>query len=622
MTKFTTLLFIFLIFLFAGCAEKPTKVESTGDMNGRVLDDRTGEGIENAIVSILTVGDKITDNSGFYQFADIEEGTYSITAEKTGYISQTKQIEVEVNKTKEVNFQLMKDEPVLSITPTQINFGITNIEENVSITNIGTGSLIWSTSESLDWLSVSPSSGSVDADNPTNTTVSVTRSGLSQGNYEGEVVFTSNGGDDTVKVQMVVVPSLVVSESSLNFGAELTSLSFTISNSGGGILDWTITEQLSWLIISPTSGTTEVEDDVISVLVDRTGVAAGDYSGNITVASNGGSANISVLMRVPVPPQLVVSPTSLDFGNSTTNMTINIINGGDEELSWQVASNKSWLTTFPSAGVTNTETDEISVTINRSGLEVGNYSGNLAFTSNGGDLNVPVAMEVTPVILSVTPSTLDFGSEETQLTLSVSNSGNGELNWSLTPNQDWITADPTSGTITTTSVDIMVTVDRTDLEPNTYNGSISIESNGGNKNVNITMTVLEKTNIIEHFDDLDSWVNTTNSTYDDAWIIDENGFIGSCAKSVCGGYGYGDMLSQTFNFPKEVTAKFVAKNKYSSGSTKVYFIMDDSILVSWPGNNTNWTELSCKIPAGEHEIKIKSDYAGTIYIDELEITED
>lgn len=622
MTKFTTLLFIFIIFLFAGCAEKPTKVESTGDMNGRVLDDRTGEGIENVIVSILTVGDKITDNSGFYQFADIEEGTYSITAEKTGYISQTKQIEVEVNKTKEVNFQLMKDEPVLSITPTQINFGITNIEENVSITNIGTGSLIWSTSESLDWLSVSPSSGSVDADNPTNTTVSVTRSGLSQGSYEGEVVFTSNGGDDTVKVQMVVVPSLVVSGSSLNFGAELTSLSFTISNSGGGILDWTITEQLSWLIVSPTSGTTEVEDDVISVLVDRTGVAAGDYSGNITVASSGGSANISVLMRVPVPPQLVVSPTSLGFGNSTTNMTINIINGGDGELSWQVASNKSWLTTFPSTGVTNTETDEISVTINRTGLEVGDYSGNLAFTSNGGDFNVPVAMEVTPVILSVTPSTLDFGSEETQLSLTISNSGNGDLNWSATSGQEWITLDKLSGTINTTLVDILVTVDRTGLEPSTYNGSISIQSNGGNINISIIMTILEETNFIEHFDNLNNWANTTNSTYDDAWVIDADGLIGSCAKSACGGYGYGDILSQTFNFPKDVTAKFYAKNKYSSDYTKVYLIMDDSTLVIWPSNNTDWTELNCTIPAGEHEIKIKSDYAGTIYIDELEITEE
>ena len=150
MRLYKSLFTLTIVLLFSTCAEKPTEVKSTGEVQGRVLDIKTGAGIENATVTIPTVSDKLTDISGFYQFKDIEEGTYSFVAEKTGYVSEIKQIVIEVNETKEVNFQLMKDEPVLSITPAQINFGNTETEQPISITNTGTGALTWIASENLN----------------------------------------------------------------------------------------------------------------------------------------------------------------------------------------------------------------------------------------------------------------------------------------------------------------------------------------------------------------------------------------------------------------------------------------------------------------------------------------
>jgi len=363
----------------------------------------------------------------------------------------------------------------------------------------------------------------------------------------------------------------------------------------------------------------ELEEDVYSITATKSGYVTATEQVEVVANRN---KEVNFFLKVAQPAQLVVSPTSLNFGQTVTSLQLTIDNGGDEELFWQVSSNQSWLTTFPNTGVTISETDEITVSVNRSMLEIGNYSGNLSFTSNGGDFTVPVAMIVTPAVLVLSADTLDFGFEESQLSLTISNSGSGDLNWNATTDQEWITLDKSSGTISNSSVEILVSVNRTGLDPNTYNGSISFQSNGGNINVTVTMTILDIINIVEHFDNLDGWTNTTNSTYADAWEIDSDGYIGSCAKSVCGGWGSGDILSKTFNFSKDVSVKFYAKNKYSSDATKVFLIMDDSTLVSWPRyNTTEWTEVNANIPAGEHEIKIESDYAGTIYIDELEITE-
>ncbi|MBT4935285.1 hypothetical protein HON15_00775, partial [Candidatus Woesearchaeota archaeon] len=421
---------IVIVALLSTCAEKPTEVKSTGEVQGRVLDIKTGAGIENATVTIPTVSDKLTDISGFYQFKDIEEGTYSFVAEKTGYVSEIKQIVIEVNETKEVNFQLMKDEPVLSITPTQINFGNTDTEQPVSITNTGTGALTWTASENLNWLSLSPTSGLVNAEDTTSTTVSVTRAGLDQGSYEGEIAFLSNGGNDTLQVQMEVVPTLVVSESSLNFGTELTALTLTVTNPGGGNLEWTVTNTANWLTVSPNSGTTQTEDDVLNILVDRTGLDGGDYSSTITFTSNGGNYTVSVVMRVPLPPELLFSPSSLDFGASTSTMNLNIINNGDGLLTWNVAADQGWLSTSPTAGETTTETDQVSIMVDRNNLEVGDYSGNITITTNGGNATIPITLNVVPgPTLSVTSTALDFNASQNTLTFSITNVGTQTLEW-------------------------------------------------------------------------------------------------------------------------------------------------------------------------------------------------
>ncbi|RPI22082.1 MAG: hypothetical protein EHM61_23175, partial [Acidobacteria bacterium] len=94
-------------------------------------------------------------------------------------------------------------------------------------------------------------------------------------------------------------PKLIVSTLSLDFGSTETEMTVTISNGGGGDLGKptvTITGA-SWLKAQFSAGS----NSVLIVRVERTGLATGQYTGKVKLASNGGSAEITVVMKVGTP---------------------------------------------------------------------------------------------------------------------------------------------------------------------------------------------------------------------------------------------------------------------------------------------------------------------------------
>jgi hypothetical protein len=93
---------------------------------------------------------------------------------------------------------------------------------------------------------------------------------------------------------IVPVPMLYVSRGLMNFGSTVTSDTFAISNTGKGTLSWTISDNASWLSVSPTSGTTTTEKDVITATVNRSGLTSGTNSATITITGGGITRTISV----------------------------------------------------------------------------------------------------------------------------------------------------------------------------------------------------------------------------------------------------------------------------------------------------------------------------------------
>jgi len=119
--------------------------------------------------------------------------------------------------------------------------------------------------------------------------------------------------EDNGGVQPNTAPHLVLSTTSLDLGSESSTESFTIANGGTGTLTWTVSDNQSWLSVSPTNGVTTTEQDEVTVTVSRSGLAAGAYSGAVTVTpGTGADQGVAISMTVsgsgPVPGEMVLIP--------------------------------------------------------------------------------------------------------------------------------------------------------------------------------------------------------------------------------------------------------------------------------------------------------------------------
>lgn len=388
-------------------------------------------------------------------------------------------------------------QPVLSLPTTTLLFGTTRNTMLFAIRNSGGGRLNWEAQASVPWITLAgrTSSSGARADSklsgtgPADIYVSVDRSSLGPGEHTAQVSVTSNGGNGSVSVTVAVPgavgPILSVVPTTLDLGADAEVGAFTISNDGGGSLTWSVQTPAGapWLTVEPASGTGSRN---VSVAVSRSGLAPGEYTADITVASNGGNATVSVRALVaggPVP-LLNVVPTLLDYGTATTQQSVAVTNAGGGSLgAWTATPNAPWMTVAPEGG---TGPGSFTVTVDRSQLASGMHYGAVTVASDAGTATVNVVLAVTTV-LSVAPRSLEFGRVGTTGAFAVTNTGQGLMDWTCTALEGWITLDPASGTNAGT---VNVTVSRAGLPPGAHTGTVTVDAgDAGSTTVDVSLAV-------------------------------------------------------------------------------------------------------------------------------------
>jgi hypothetical protein len=105
-------------------------------------------------------------------------------------------------------------------------------------------------------------------------------------------------------------PVLDVSPTSLSFvgqvgGANPGAKTFTISNSGGGTLNWNVSSNVAWATISPEAGTDVAN---IVVTVDTTGMELGTHTGEIMISADGADGSpqtvaLTLVVQEDVPEE-------------------------------------------------------------------------------------------------------------------------------------------------------------------------------------------------------------------------------------------------------------------------------------------------------------------------------
>ena len=409
--------------------------------------------------------------------------------------------------------------PVLHLSTNTLTFNATQggsnpSSQSVNVTNTGVGTLNFSASSDSSWLAVTPTGGTA----PQSLQISSTVGTLATGTYTGHITVTSAGAlgsPSVITVTFVVAappqPVLSVSTANLTFnatqgGANPSSQSVNVTNSGTGTLSFTAGSDSSWLTVTPGNGTAPQSLQISSAVGS---LLAGTYTGHITVTSTGAQgspATVTVTFVVAAPPRpvLSVSTANLTFnatqgGTNPSSQSVSITNSGTGTLTFTAGSDSSWLAVTPTGG-TAPQSIQISSTVGA--LVAGTYTGHVTVTSTGAQ-GSPAIVTVTftiasppppQPILSVLPSTLTFnatqgGANPTSQAVNVTNTGTGTLNFTAGSDSSWLTVTPTSGTA---PQPLQISAIVGTLAAGTYTGHITVTSAGAQgspSSITVTFTV-------------------------------------------------------------------------------------------------------------------------------------
>ncbi|HEX9130729.1 MAG TPA: choice-of-anchor D domain-containing protein [Ktedonobacteraceae bacterium] len=316
---------------------------------------------------------------------------------------------------------------VLAVNPPGLDFGTMNPNTTQTlqeiVRNTGGQPLTWNsdTSKLPGWLAVDTSSGTVQPGNQQTINVTADTTNLSPGPYSSNLNFTSNGGNKSVTVTLIVnsptiSPALIaVGPNPLDFGSldpnTTKTMQEVVKNTGGQALTWNLdTASLpGWLSVDTGNGTVQPgSQQTINVTANTSKLSPGPYSAILNFTSNGGSATVKVSMTVntppPPPPVMGVSPNPLNFGSVTYGYTSTlqetVSNSGGQSLIWNLdpKSVTGWLSVDTGSGTVQPGSQQaINVTANTSNLKVGSYTATLSFTSSNGGGNVQVTVTITVV---------------------------------------------------------------------------------------------------------------------------------------------------------------------------------------------------------------------------------
>lgn len=103
-----TLGFIVAILVLNSCADEPD-YEAFGTLHGIVTDAASADCVQGATVTLSPGGKtQTTGSDGRYQFTDIDPMQYTVTVQKTGYMTNRKMVTVLSGEATEANISLQK----------------------------------------------------------------------------------------------------------------------------------------------------------------------------------------------------------------------------------------------------------------------------------------------------------------------------------------------------------------------------------------------------------------------------------------------------------------------------------------------------------------------------------
>ena len=295
------------------------------------------------------------------------------------------------------------------------------------------------------------------------------------------------------------------------YDANTFKTGFGIHNTGCDTLSWTISghEDCQWMDIYPEQGTSEGEENQVTVIFDVNFLYNPYYSHTLTVQdSNAGNSPQFITVHVNVlRPQIIVNPAAITvdvnvYDPNTFKTGFSIQNTGYHTLSWSISDHEDcqWMDIYPEEGTSEGEENQVTVIFDVNFLFNPSYTHTLIVQDpNAG--NSPQTLTINVNVLRpgiyTSNSYIEFemhvgDSNITTASFDIQNSGNGVLNWTITGFEDcnWLSAYPVSGQSTGEVNEVSLSVDVKGMDFGFYTCELIIsDPNASNSPQIVTVTL-------------------------------------------------------------------------------------------------------------------------------------
>lgn len=373
--------FLFWLILGALSLSSCTEEEeiTQGDIVGVVTDAANGtQPLSGVQVSILPNGASTsTGSDGKFSFPKLEAGEYKIQFMKEGYETNSKSVTVVPGQVSNADIQLtaVKQDALIQITPSTLNFGTTQTELSVKIQNNGNTSTDWSLDlGSHIWITANPAAGQIEADKQQSIIFTVDRSKITE---VQTVIIKLSAFGNSFPINVTCAPKntqsyMSVEPEILDFGSDLQELPLTIKNTGNTALNWTIADPTeSAITLSENSGSITAQGSkVVKVFLNRSN---GEVNINTTLVLSDGIKEQTVQIvsgTESLAGIMNIEPEILDFGKESSEASFTISNTGKGELSWSIEEiNESSLSATPTEGkITAGSSQTVNVLLDRDNM--------------------------------------------------------------------------------------------------------------------------------------------------------------------------------------------------------------------------------------------------------------
>ena len=238
MKYFKIFIAILALVVISSCAKDV--VDLTCTIEGVVKDQTTGLPLSNCEVILTPTNRTITTaGDGAYSFTGLEQGEYTLTYNRSGYISDTRTISVKSGEVFPVEM-LLKAKASFSLSESIYDFGDLESSMTFMCFNNSASDCSYTLSNLPAWILANKNQGSVKAGSNDTFTLTIDRSKVGIGEYNHNITITYSGhinGTTTLLVKMKKVeyttPSVTTATSASVLSENSMNIEGTITATGG-----------------------------------------------------------------------------------------------------------------------------------------------------------------------------------------------------------------------------------------------------------------------------------------------------------------------------------------------------------------------------------------------------